>query len=239
MTFKTEMWAEYGDLRRNEIEEDIIFDETNVEDFEESIALCAEKKWWKEEEKLEQVMTRVDSREYENMKKIKEESDTWGRFLVKFRRTYTLAIQKQKKRQLLQEQGLWIGRRGDKLERKTRKKIDEDDVPLRQVLDRKRTTIQKRNESASKTTRVQKKRRNEEKKQSEEEEKGEREHDMMRAEEGKKEMEEVAKEKEGTKKKKKKKKEGEKRPDMVSGEEGKKEVAKEKEDNTEKEKEEE
>ncbi|GBG81729.1 hypothetical protein CBR_g32721 [Chara braunii] len=55
ITFKTEMWTEYGDLRSNEIEEDIIFDGTNMEDFEESIALCAEMKGWKEEEKLEQM----------------------------------------------------------------------------------------------------------------------------------------------------------------------------------------
>ncbi|GBG66217.1 hypothetical protein CBR_g57096 [Chara braunii] len=145
-------------------------------------------------------------------------------------------------RRLLQEQGLSIGRRGDKLERKARQEIDEDDVPLKQVLDRKRTTIQKGNDSASKTTRVQEKRRNREKKQSEEEEEGEREQDMMRGEEGKKEVEEVAKEKEGTEEKKEKEEEGEKGPDMVSGEEGKKEVeeiAKEKEDTKEKEKEEE
>ncbi|GBG73906.1 hypothetical protein CBR_g17621 [Chara braunii] len=58
MTFKTEMWAEYRDLRRDEIEDDIIFNETNVEDFEDNIALCAKKKRWKEEEKLEQVEKR-------------------------------------------------------------------------------------------------------------------------------------------------------------------------------------
>ncbi|GBG76670.1 hypothetical protein CBR_g22887 [Chara braunii] len=193
------MWAEYGDLRRDEIEEDNIFDETNVEDFEESIALCAEKKGWKEKEKMEQVMARVDPREYGSMKKIKGESDTWEEFLVKFRRTYTLAVQRQKKRQLLQEQGLWIGRRGDKLERKARQEIDEDDVPLRQVFDRKRTTVQKGNESASKTTRVHEKRRSREKKEKEEE--GKKEQDMMRGEEGKKEVE-GTKENEGTKEKK-------------------------------------
>ncbi|GBG64012.1 hypothetical protein CBR_g40257 [Chara braunii] len=54
MTFKTEMRAGYGDLRRDENKDDIIFNGTNVEDFEDNIALYAEKKGWKEEEKLEQ-----------------------------------------------------------------------------------------------------------------------------------------------------------------------------------------
>ncbi|GBG73589.1 hypothetical protein CBR_g16931 [Chara braunii] len=62
MTFKTEMWTEYGDLRRDEIEEDITFDETNVEDFEESIALCAENKEWNEKEKLEQGEAEIDEK---------------------------------------------------------------------------------------------------------------------------------------------------------------------------------
>ncbi|GBG87063.1 hypothetical protein CBR_g44519 [Chara braunii] len=219
MTFKTEMWDEYGDLRRDEIENDIIFDETNVGDFEDNIALCVEKKGWKEEEKLKQVMARVDPREYESMSKINEESDTWGGFLVKFRRTYTLVIQRQKKRQLLQEQGLWIGRRADKLEKKVRQEIDQDDVPPKQMLVRKRTTIQKRGGSASRTARMQEKRRGKEKKQSKEEVKGEREQDMLR-EEGKKEVEEVAREKESTEEKKEREEKGEKESDMMSEKEG-------------------
>ncbi|GBG72407.1 hypothetical protein CBR_g11986 [Chara braunii] len=170
----------------------------NVEDFEDSIALCAERKWWKEEEKLKQVMTRVNPREYENVRKIKEESNTWGGFFGKFRRTYTLVVQRQKKKQLLQEQGLWIGRRGERLERKGQQEIDEDDVTLKQVLDNKRTTTQKGNGSASKITRVQKKGRSREKKRSKEEEE-ESEQDKEGEEERKEEVEEVAKGKEEVK----------------------------------------
>ncbi|GBG71895.1 hypothetical protein CBR_g10831 [Chara braunii] len=186
MTFKTEMWAEYGDLRRDGIENDIIFDGTNVKNFEDNIALCAEKKGWKEEEKLEQ---------------------------------------------LLHEQELWIGRRGDKMEKKTRQEIDEDDVPLRQVFVRKRTTFQKGGGSANRTAGMQEKRIGREKKQSKEEEEREREQDMMR-EEWNKEVEEVAREKESTKEKKEREEEGEKESDMMSGKKWIKEVeeiAKEKE----------
>ncbi|GBG73220.1 hypothetical protein CBR_g12937 [Chara braunii] len=66
MTFKAEIWAKYEDLRRDEIEDDIIFDETNLEDFKESIDLYAEKRQWEEEEKLEHMMKKVAPRECKN-----------------------------------------------------------------------------------------------------------------------------------------------------------------------------
>ncbi|GBG60308.1 hypothetical protein CBR_g4263 [Chara braunii] len=90
MTFKTEMWVEYGDLRRDGIKDDIIFYGTNVEDFEDSLTLYAERKGWKEEEKLEQVMARVDPMEYESMRKIKEEGSKLRSDLDKLIRLHEL-----------------------------------------------------------------------------------------------------------------------------------------------------
>ncbi|GBG58617.1 hypothetical protein CBR_g17 [Chara braunii] len=118
MDFKADMWAKYRDLTRDEIEDDIIFDNTDLGDFEDSIRLCSEKRRWGERKMLEQVMRRITPREYEAVKKIKEESDTRGSFLVKMRKAYPLEVQRQKKKQLLQEQGLWIDKRGERIERR-------------------------------------------------------------------------------------------------------------------------
>ncbi|GBG62997.1 hypothetical protein CBR_g34697 [Chara braunii] len=71
MTFKAEMWAKYGDLTKDEIEDDIIFDGTNLEDFEDSIDLFAEKRRWGENKKLEQLMTRIAPRESEVVRKVR------------------------------------------------------------------------------------------------------------------------------------------------------------------------
>ncbi|GBG63009.1 hypothetical protein CBR_g34709 [Chara braunii] len=121
LDFKAGMWAKYGDLARDEIEDDISFDDTNLEDFEDSINLCSEKRRWGERKMMEQVMRRIAPREYEAVKRIKEESDTRGSFLVKMRKAYPLEVQRQKKKQLLQEQGLWIGKRGERIERRAQK----------------------------------------------------------------------------------------------------------------------
>ncbi|GBG64103.1 hypothetical protein CBR_g40551 [Chara braunii] len=66
-------------------------------------------------------MRRIAPREYEAVKRIKEESDSRGSFLVKMRKAYPLEVQRQKKKQLLQELGLWIGKGGEKIERRARK----------------------------------------------------------------------------------------------------------------------
>ncbi|GBG83791.1 hypothetical protein CBR_g37591 [Chara braunii] len=129
-SFKVAMWAKYADLRRDEIEDNITFDEINLEDFEDSIGLCAEKNRWDDEEKMEQAAIRVIPRECETVRKIREGSDTWGDFLVEMRKTYHLSIQRQKKRQLFQEQGVRIGRRKEELERTQRKNGNE--TPPRQ-----------------------------------------------------------------------------------------------------------
>ncbi|GBG62266.1 hypothetical protein CBR_g29874 [Chara braunii] len=121
LDFKAGMWAKYVDLTRDEIEDDIIFDGTNLEDFEDSINLCSEKRRWGERKIMEQVMRRIAPREYEAVKRIKEESDTKGSFLVKMRKTYSLEVQKQKKKLLLQEQGLWIDKKGERIERRAQK----------------------------------------------------------------------------------------------------------------------
>ncbi|GBG88413.1 hypothetical protein CBR_g47112 [Chara braunii] len=86
LDFKADMWAKYGDFTRDEIGDDIIFDSTNLEDFEDSINLCSEKRRWGERKKMKQVLRRIALREYEAVKKVREESDTWGSFLVKMRK---------------------------------------------------------------------------------------------------------------------------------------------------------
>ncbi|GBG73582.1 hypothetical protein CBR_g16924 [Chara braunii] len=105
-SFKVAMWSKYADLRRDEIEDNITFDGTNLEDFEDSIGLCAERNRWDDEKKLEQTAIRVTPRERETVRKIREGSDTWGDFLVEMRKAHPLSIRRQKKRQLFQEQGV-------------------------------------------------------------------------------------------------------------------------------------
>ncbi|GBG91865.1 hypothetical protein CBR_g53845 [Chara braunii] len=129
-SFKVAMWAKYADLRRDEIEDNITFDGTNLEDFEDSIGLCAERNRWDDEEKLEQAAIKVTPRERETVRTIRKGSDTWGGFLVEMRKVYPLSIQRQKKRQLFQEQGVWIGRRNEGLEMAERKNGNE--TPPRQ-----------------------------------------------------------------------------------------------------------
>ncbi|GBG89390.1 hypothetical protein CBR_g49181 [Chara braunii] len=194
MTFKTEMWVEYGDLRRDEIEDDIIFDGTNVENFEDSLPLCAEKKGWKEEEKLEQVMARVDPREYESMRKIKEESDTWGGFLVKFRRTYTLAVL-DKKRTTIQK-GDGSARRTARVQEKRRGRKKKQS---KEEEEGEREHDMMREEEGKKEVEGVARAKEGTKEKKEREEEGEKGSNMMSGKEGKKEVEEVSEEKRGAK----------------------------------------
>ncbi|GBG78451.1 hypothetical protein CBR_g26481 [Chara braunii] len=99
-----------GAFPRDDVEDDLRFDGTNLEDFIESLQLAAEIGERKKEEKKKQLIARSDESENEEVKRIVEESRTWKRITAELWMTYTQARQDQTRKERLQEKGLWIGR---------------------------------------------------------------------------------------------------------------------------------
>ncbi|GBG71199.1 hypothetical protein CBR_g8502 [Chara braunii] len=76
---KVRLWRDIGEFPRDDVEDDLRFDGTNLEDFVESLQLAAERGEWNEEEKRKQLIARSDKGEKEEVRGIVEGSQTWKR----------------------------------------------------------------------------------------------------------------------------------------------------------------
>ncbi|GBG80739.1 hypothetical protein CBR_g31294 [Chara braunii] len=127
-----------GIFPRGNVEDDLRFDETNLEDFIESLQLAAERGEWNKEEKKKQLIAKSEESEKEEVKEIVEESRTWKRITAELWMTYTQARQDQTRTRRLQKKGLWIGREMAKPQRAGAEDEEGDDVPLKRLKDRVR-----------------------------------------------------------------------------------------------------
>ncbi|GBG61178.1 hypothetical protein CBR_g19254 [Chara braunii] len=122
-----------GEFPRDDVEDDLRFDGTNLEDFVESLHLAVERGVWSEEERRKQLITRSDKGEKEEVRGIVEGSRTWKRITAELWITYTQARQDQIKKERLQKKGLWIGREVTELQEKEEENEEEDNVPLKKL----------------------------------------------------------------------------------------------------------
>ncbi|GBG83564.1 hypothetical protein CBR_g37282 [Chara braunii] len=67
------LWQLMGNFPRDEIEDDLTFDGTNLDQFVDSLPLSAEKGGWNDEEKRKRLMERTKKSESEEVKRIVEE----------------------------------------------------------------------------------------------------------------------------------------------------------------------
>ncbi|GBG87274.1 hypothetical protein CBR_g45334 [Chara braunii] len=133
------LWQLIENFPRDEIEDDLTFDGTNLDDFVDNLQLSAEEGGGNDEEKKKRLVERTEKSQNEDVKRIVEEAWTWQGILIKLQMTYTQMRQDQTKRERLQEKGLWIGREKDELQRKTQEEGEEKDVPLRGLRSKPRT----------------------------------------------------------------------------------------------------
>ncbi|GBG63147.1 hypothetical protein CBR_g36916 [Chara braunii] len=107
---KERLWRDMGEFPRDDVENDLRFDGTNLEDFVESLQLAVERGEWSEEEKRKQLITKSDKGEKEEVRGIVEGSRTWKRITAELWIAFTQARQDQTRKEKLQKKGLWIGR---------------------------------------------------------------------------------------------------------------------------------
>ncbi|GBG81642.1 hypothetical protein CBR_g32635 [Chara braunii] len=102
---KVRLWRDMGEFPRDDVEDDLRFDGTNLEDFVESLQLAAERGEWSEEEKRKQLIARSDKGEKEEVRGIVEGSRTWKRITAEFWIPYTQARQDETRKERLQKKG--------------------------------------------------------------------------------------------------------------------------------------
>ncbi|GBG84404.1 hypothetical protein CBR_g38686 [Chara braunii] len=129
-----------GEFPRDDVEDDLRFDETNLEDFVESLQLAAERGKWSEEERRKQLITRSDKDEKEQVRGIVEGSRTWKRITAELWMTYTQSRQDQIKKERLQKKGLWIGREATEPQEKKEENEEKDNVPLKKLKNKARVS---------------------------------------------------------------------------------------------------
>ncbi|GBG61946.1 hypothetical protein CBR_g26109 [Chara braunii] len=71
---KVTLWRDMGEFPGDDVEDDLRFDGTNLEDFVESLQMTAERGEWREEEKRKQLITKSDKGEKEEVRGIVEGS---------------------------------------------------------------------------------------------------------------------------------------------------------------------
>ncbi|GBG80656.1 hypothetical protein CBR_g31116 [Chara braunii] len=128
-----------GVFPRDEVEDDLRFDGTNLEDFIDSLQLAAEIGEWSEEENKKQLIARTEKDEKEEIKGIVEGSRILERITAEMGIAYTQARQDQSRKERLQEKGLWIRKEMDEPQGKETKVEEEDDVPLKRLRNKART----------------------------------------------------------------------------------------------------
>ncbi|GBG91269.1 hypothetical protein CBR_g52154 [Chara braunii] len=122
-----------GIFPRDEIEDDMIFDGTNLDEFVDSLQLSAERGGWSDEEKKKRLIERTEESEKEEVKRIVEESCTWQRIMIKLQMVYTQVRQDQTRKERLQENRLWIEREMDEQQRRAQEDEEEEDMLLRNL----------------------------------------------------------------------------------------------------------
>ncbi|GBG82350.1 hypothetical protein CBR_g34634 [Chara braunii] len=137
---KLRLWKDMGDFPRDDVEDDLRFDETNLEDFIDNLQLTAERGEWNEEEKKKQLIARSERSEKEEVKRTVEGSRTWKRITAELWMTYTQARQDQTRKERLQERGLWIGREMVEPQGKGAEDEEEDNVPLKRLKNKTRVS---------------------------------------------------------------------------------------------------
>ncbi|GBG63218.1 hypothetical protein CBR_g36986 [Chara braunii] len=130
---KVRLWRDMGKFPRDDVEDDLRFDGTNLEDFVESLQLAAKRGEWSEEEKRKQSIARSDKDEKEEVREIVEGSRTWKRITAELWIAYTQARQDQIRKERLQNKGLWIGREVTDPQGKEEENEKEDNVPLKKL----------------------------------------------------------------------------------------------------------
>ncbi|GBG89284.1 hypothetical protein CBR_g48993 [Chara braunii] len=130
-----------GVFPRDDVEDDLRFDETNLEDFIESLQLAAESGEWNKEERKKQLIARSVESEKEEVKGIVEGSRTWKRIIAELWIAYTQTRQDQTRKERLQEKELWIGREVDEPQGKEAEDEEEDNVPLKRLKNKTRVSL--------------------------------------------------------------------------------------------------
>ncbi|GBG63054.1 hypothetical protein CBR_g36539 [Chara braunii] len=113
---KVRLWRYMGEFPMDDVEDDLRFDGTNLEDFVESLQLTAERGEWSEEEKRKQLIARSDK-------------DEKGE-----------ARQDQIKKKKLQKKGLWIGREVTEPQGEEEENEEEDNVSLKKLKNKARVS---------------------------------------------------------------------------------------------------
>ncbi|GBG77328.1 hypothetical protein CBR_g23659 [Chara braunii] len=129
-----------GAFPRDDVEDDLRFDETNLEDFIESLQLTAERGEWNKEERKKQLIARSKESEKEEVKRIVEGSRTWKRITTELWIAYTQTRQDQTRKESLQEKGLWIGKEVAEPQGKEAEDEEEDNVPMKRLKNKTRVS---------------------------------------------------------------------------------------------------
>ncbi|GBG75233.1 hypothetical protein CBR_g19869 [Chara braunii] len=137
---KERLWKEMGVFPRDDVEDDLRFDGTNLEEFFESLQLAAERGEWNKEERKKQLIARSKESEKEEVKGIVKGSRTWKRITAELWIAYTQVRQDQTRKERLQEKGLWIGRDVAEPQGKEAKVEEEDNVPLKRLKNKTRVS---------------------------------------------------------------------------------------------------
>ncbi|GBG92789.1 hypothetical protein CBR_g57139 [Chara braunii] len=137
---KERLWKDMRVFPRDDVEDDLTFDETNLEDFIESLQLAAERGEWTKEARKKQLIARSEKSEKEEVKGIVEGSRTWKRITAELWIAYTQVRQDQTIKERLQEKGLWIGREVVEPQGKEAEDEEEDNVPLKRLKNKTRVS---------------------------------------------------------------------------------------------------
>ncbi|GBG62998.1 hypothetical protein CBR_g34698 [Chara braunii] len=137
---KERLWKDMGTFPRDDVEDDLKFDGTNLDDFIESLQQAAERGEWNKEEKKKQLIARSEESEREEVKRIVEGSRTWKRITAELWMAYTQARQDQTRKERLQKKGLWIGREVVEPQEKGAENEEGDSVPLKRLKDKTRVS---------------------------------------------------------------------------------------------------
>ncbi|GBG83087.1 hypothetical protein CBR_g36705 [Chara braunii] len=145
---KVRLWKDMGVFPRDDVENDLRFDGTNLEDFIDSLQLATERGEWSEEEKKQQLIARTEKSEKEEVKGIVEGSRTRHIITAELGIAYTQARQDQTRKERLQERGLRIGREMGELHGKEAEDEEEDDVPLKRLKNKARVVPKSSNKGS-------------------------------------------------------------------------------------------
>ncbi|GBG67118.1 hypothetical protein CBR_g81542 [Chara braunii] len=135
---KVRLWRDMGEFPRDDVEDDLRFDGTNLEDFVKSLQLAAERGVWSEKERRKQLITRSDKDENEEVRGIVEGSRTCKRITAELWMAYTQVRQDQIKKEKLQKKGLWIGREVTEPQGKKEENEEEDNGPMKKLKNKAR-----------------------------------------------------------------------------------------------------